>query len=431
MNTEDRDDLLMRYLDGAASPEHLAALEKLLLADPEARAFLRDIAVQAVSMANFGREATYELPIHGIQAPDRSLSRRWTYYLLATAAVVAVLFAMAFLRRLPEQEVVTLTEASGAISWSSEGGGWRTALGKGARLGPGTLSVEGGKSTAQVAFRDGTRVTLVGDSEATFSAGNQKSLVLRKGSLTADVRPQTQGAPLLVRTPTAEVRVLGTRFSLSHDQGLTTVSVTSGLVRLSRLADRANVELAAAQTASATLDVSSPLEAVKTSPAPSAWRQTFEQAPERIWQGEWLRPGLAEPGRLRNTLDISYRKPDGTVVPAHVIAVRENTGNLVGVQPESVLHLRLRTAMPVSVTVLVGLNQASGGFAGNFQADLPPQDLRPDETGWYDLRIPLRSLRPGMREYPAVPAAGRVFLVYLACYSADAGLELSEISITP
>ena len=82
----------------------------------------------------------------------------------------------------------------------------------------------------------GTTLKLLPGSEA-------KRFELRSGSLEAAVARQRLFWPLLVRTPQAEVRVLGTKFTLTTTTNATRLEVTEGNVRLTRTADGVHVDV--------------------------------------------------------------------------------------------------------------------------------------------------------------------------------------------
>lgn len=67
-------------------------------------------------------------------------------------------------------------------------------------------------SPASIALRDGSRITLQPLTYAEI-AGSQ--LTLHKGAILADVKPQPPGHEFRVKTPTATITVIGTRFSVS------------------------------------------------------------------------------------------------------------------------------------------------------------------------------------------------------------------------
>ncbi|MCX5676409.1 MAG: FecR family protein [Planctomycetota bacterium] len=430
MTPERRDQLLVRYLDGNLSQAEVDALSALLKTDADARAALREMTMQALAMADLAREQMIKAPLRAQPVRETGGPRRWKRAAVAVAAAAAVIVgAAAFWLSRERAEIITLTQVSGAASWSPEGGQAESGLEPGARMRAGTLSVEGAASSAQLRFGDGSVVTVAGDSELALSHGAQKQLALRHGSLTGDIRPQPAGRPMTVRTPTAEVEVLGTRFLLVAQSGETQLSVESGLVRLRRLADDSTIEVPQGHVAVATLETAERLGSRQLPPAPSEWRQTFDQPPPATWQGEWRPADASGPGRLRNVLDMSYRRDDGTPVAAYIVCVHDKSGSVASVWPNSVLRLRLRTATKQDVVALVSLHNAVGGFAGNFQTTLKPDAGRADAAGWRTLDLPLASLEGKFPAGVRLQPGSRVFLVYLACYSPKAELEVAEVAI--
>ena len=432
MPPERRDQLLVRYLDGNLSTAEVDALSALLKTDADARASLWDMAMQALTMADLAREQAIKAPLRAQPVRETGGPRRWKRAAVAvTAAAAVIVGAVAFWLSRERAEIITLTQVSGAASWSPEGGQAESGLKPGAQMRAGTLSVEGAASSAQLRFADGSVVTVAGDSELALSHGAQRQLALRRGSLTGDVRPQPADRPMLIRTPTAEVEVMGTRFLLVAKSGETQLSVESGRVRLRRLADGSTVDVPQGHVAVATLDTAARLESRQLPPAPSAWQQTFDQPPPATWRGEYTAADAAGPGRLRNLLDVSIRRADGTPIPAYTVEVRDSSGSIASVWPDSVLRLRWRTATRQELLVLVGVHHPTGGFAGNFQTTLKPDAGRADAAGWRTLDLPLASLEGKFPAGVRLQPGSRVFLVYLACYSPKAELEVAEVAIMP
>ena len=86
-------------------------------------------------------------------------------------------------------------------------------------------------------------------------------------------------------------------------------------------------------------------------------------------------------------------------------------------------------AKPRPVLMLVGLHQPTGWFAGNFQTMVKPGTIVADSDGWYTWEAPLSALDASCPKDAQIPYAGRVFLIYLACYAPRAQLEVAEIAI--
>jgi hypothetical protein len=106
----------------------------------------------------------------------------------------------------------------------------------------------GAKSAAVVVYPDATRLELGPQTAARefADAGKGKTLFLENGSLAADVARQPQGQPMSIRTPHAEVRVLGTTLKITIDPtgaGSTRLDVLTGKVRLIRLSDGKAVDV--------------------------------------------------------------------------------------------------------------------------------------------------------------------------------------------
>lgn len=425
MTAADRDVLIVRYLEGSAGPDEVASLNALLKSDAEARSVLREASFQALTLADLARSRAVGLRPRPAP-PER---RRWNVPALAAAAVLFVLAtagAVWLLR--PERPLLTVVRATGAASWSAEGGSSETTIEPGMRLGPGSVTLEGARSSAELSFDDGSSVTLAGEVEVSFSGAQPKSLFLRRGSIGVEARPQPRGRPLILRTPTAEVEVVGTCFSLTAGTGRTTVAVAEGKVRLRRRVDGASTDVPGGEMAVATLDSARPLESRPIPPLVSGWRQTFDAPPGPSWQGEWVPADATGPGRLKNVLDVSYRRRDGTIVPAQVVSVREPSA-ITTIRPDTTLRVKWRVRNPFhGVLLLLSVQHPDGRFAGNFQTELKPDAFAADAEGWRVYAAPISSLETRYPEGARIPTPGRATLVFLACYSPTALLEIAEVA---
>lgn len=123
---------------------------------------------------------------------------------------------------------------------------------EGQPLAPGQgLQTVGPDSLAVVAYADGTRLELGGDttvrglSDSGAAPGAGKRAELAQGALAADVFRQPPGRPMTFTTPHAEATVLGTRLRLSVAPAATRLEVQEGRVRFTRRPDGAPVEVKA------------------------------------------------------------------------------------------------------------------------------------------------------------------------------------------
>ena len=190
-------ELVARQLDGVATPEERAELDRLLAADPAVADLFAQASRRNHALASLFQEERAARRFRAA-APRR---RFWI-------AAAALLLAGATYLLLGGERVLH---------------------------GPQVLRWDAGATT--ITLRDGAEVVVLDE--------DPKILELRAGEIEADVAPQK--APMVLRTPQAEAVVLGTKFTLSA----TRLEVTEGRVRLTRSADGAAVEVAAGQVARA------------------------------------------------------------------------------------------------------------------------------------------------------------------------------------
>jgi len=158
--------------------------------------------------------------------------------------------------------------------------------------GQGLLSV-GADGVARLAFGDGTRVELGGDSEirdvqdqeAVGKGARGKRLFVAKGRISAEVRKQAADRPMVFVTPHGEATVLGTTLRIVVDTtgtGSTRLDVIEGVVRLKRLADGKPVDVAGGHTAVAAVGV-------ELSSKPLPIENILLTIKDGRWGGDWRR----------------------------------------------------------------------------------------------------------------------------------------------
>jgi WD40 repeat protein len=107
-------------------------------------------------------------------------------------------------------------------------------------------------SMAVVIFSDDTRLQLNANTQvdrmsegaaAPGDANAGKSIFLAKGSLSATVKKQPEGQPMVLTAPGSEVVVLGTKFTLAAEPEATSLQVTKGRVRFTRRSDGRSIEV--------------------------------------------------------------------------------------------------------------------------------------------------------------------------------------------
>ena len=108
---------------------------------------------------------------------------------------------------------------------------------------PGLALETGVDGGATLELADGTR--LEAGPSVVIRHASGKTFQVDRGRVAAEVKPQPAQDPLILRSATAEARVLGTRFTFTVSRDATRLDVREGKVRLTRLSDRASVDVTA------------------------------------------------------------------------------------------------------------------------------------------------------------------------------------------
>jgi len=416
------DDLLtQRYLDGTISADELAALQQRLREDAALRGELRDIAEQAVAFGDLARSGRVVETV----APAKDVRVSW--FALAASVTALAASAWLFLAGRPGT-VLTLVDSTGTVTWSD---GSPLLPNKG--LPAGSITTVGETSTAQFRFNDGTLITLHGETELTFSEEDQKMLALSRGSLSAEVKPQPAGRPMLVRTPSAVAEVVGTAFDLTARPEDTVLKVNEGLVKLKRLADGREVDVSANRSAVASLDAGTTLDAASTPEPLTDWSFDFTTTiPPRDWRG------VSRDGVMHASPYVAKKQDDGSVITHYGVSIRtallEDPLRLLATE-SSVIRYRLRQEETGSLQFMLLTNRTEGGFGGNFECKIGAEELRPDADGWCEIAVPVSRFepidaRPHLRKrYPS--AAGNLITsAIVSSFREDRKLEVVRFELS-
>jgi ferric-dicitrate binding protein FerR (iron transport regulator) len=429
MNRTHIDALLLRYADGSLDAAGLAELHRELAENPDACDQLRAIAEQAFVLAESQRIHP-TLRDFSLATEVGAVKRRGlSLWLAGVAAAAAVAFCtFLFLRPPGKEDLLIVEETSGAVEWLGADGTRRSALSVEMALPPGALELATDTAMVKVRFPDGTRFVLSGPAEVEISEKQGKRVRVRHGKLSAEVSKQPTGQPMLVATPTADLIVVGTAFSVDVQAKTMELDVKEGLVRIRRLADGSEAEVRQGQRLVCTLDSGKKLLPRIGVAAPGRWMADFSTQPERM-TGLWIAPSPGYPnGALSSQPLIARKFLDGRVTIHHGIVLESSTG-YASLVPESVIRLRLRTKQDSSLQLILCLNQGKGEYAGNFE--LGPIPCRASASGeWRDYSLPLSRFFPIHEDFPEMPAESTLTKMILTTFQADAGLELLAIEIS-
>lgn len=362
--SDEIDALILARQAGALSVEEHRRLERLLRDDPAATRRLAYWSRQAVDL---------RLLLGASAHADRGRRRRAA---LAAAASVALAAAAALVALMvwPEGDGVTTPSLEQVLAAAPPA--------------PPAEAEPPFVAGAALTLADGSVITREDDARLRrLPAAAGDLLALDDGRIACDVRARAADAPLLVRTPQLELRVVGTRFSVAVSGGTTRVAVEEGAVTLhSARGDRVG-RVQAGQWRSVDgrghdsyghlgdLGLLRPWDGA--TPAGS-WRTLFDASMPRV---------LA---RMRGAVHAEIARPDGLLgalgtVPSSqnsAWSVFELTTRRAGhflVHPETRLSLVLLQPPPAGDVVLLVLvlNDERGRFVTNLF-----HHLRPAGRGW-------------------------------------------------
>ena len=177
---------------------------------------------------------------------------------LAAVIIVAVTGTLYYQHVNANRNIARITGLNGALTWIGNGGRivqgsgseqeptrWSNVLSEDAELPGGTIEGTAPDSWFELEFDDGSSAMIFGDSILTFSDQGQKELRLKQGRFSATVVSQPAGEPMLIHTPVADLKVVGTQFDVEAGPESTMLYVREGKVRIRRVRDGKTVDVQA------------------------------------------------------------------------------------------------------------------------------------------------------------------------------------------
>ena len=364
---------------------------------------------------------------------------RW-YSALAAAAILFVTVTLYLLPGHSDSESVRIVHLRGAVQWAGDGGQITRNIGPGRHLPGGTLEGLAEDSWIELEFEDRTRVSLTGQSMLMLSQQQPKQLHLRRGSLSASVRPQPMDKAMLIHTPTARVEVLGTQLNIEAEATTTTMDVNEGVVRVTRLSDGKSTEVPADHRLVAAVAEDESFRPQRRSSSVSLWKSSviddvhYGKVVYEIPRSNGIGLIAASIGQV---LTGGGRGLSGTSLRAMPLLINVSVPttlylaaldvaprilNPVMVQPGSRIHVRGAVESESSLNFGITLFYPQKGFAGKYET------VRSIE-GNFVLDIPVEELEPGSGMYP-FPVDN---LEFRGCWSFtrdyDAGLRLFSVEL--
>jgi ferric-dicitrate binding protein FerR (iron transport regulator) len=248
----DFDALVLMHLDGQLDPVGHDELSRLIASDPAKAARLAEIAELHASLGELGRTSLARIVRPASSTSARAYRRTFRGRrrpVPAWGLAAAALLLVGILIGLPGKSgssapPAVLKVAAGSVTVDGRGGRVRVDAGAApVPLRPGDRLLTGDGVAARIATGPGDHLELGPGTHLWWDASGVP-VTLHAGSFTADIVPRMADEPFLVRTPKADLTVLGTRFTVQADEGLSLLAVAHGRVRLTNREDARQVEVA-------------------------------------------------------------------------------------------------------------------------------------------------------------------------------------------
>ena len=428
-------ELIDRHLRGELSEPEKERLAELLDSASSARKSFVEQVQWDTRVAEVLREESGSLREPNVnENADATLAERtptmtFTRTLLAIAAatIVALTASLYFQQSSAERKIAKITGLSGPLQWTADGGQVFHDLSVGTELPGGTIEGMAPDSWFELEFKDGSTVTISGNSTLTFSDHGQKRLHFKEGNVSGNVKPQPAGKPMLIYTRSAMLEVLGTQFEVEAGLTATMLNVSEGRVRVKRLSDGNTVDVLAKHRVIAAADRE--LLPVPVPESVSRWKSQLHLGPDGA-RGKWSPKTDAEDATL-SAVPFTTRR-EKTIYTA-AFGVSRGDKPPVVLQTDSRFRVRGHIASTHKVYFGVTVRHPNGEFAGNFQTIRPAVEFQSGHG--FEVILHLRDFRldPSLIEMknklPSVPFHLVVESFWCHTLYEQAGLEIAEVEL--
>jgi len=277
------------WLDGRISEAESETLQQELRDSAEARTAFRLYAeLDAVIRETADTQGVGTISKAGGAAPSSPKPAKSPFLKVALAIAAGIIFALTATLWIQQtnrnRKIAHVTGLNGALTWIGDGGelvqasgtsqvpiAWANVLGEDGELSGGTIEGTAAESWFELKFHDRSTAMIFGKSNLTFSDQGQKVLHLKQGRFSATVVPQPAAKPMLIHTPSAVLKVIGTQFDVEAGPESTMLYVREGKVQIRRVSDGKTVDVPADHRVVVTADSDMLLRFVGPD---RAWAQT-------------------------------------------------------------------------------------------------------------------------------------------------------------
>lgn len=408
------DTLLARLVDETITETEFQELEQLLDNSADAqRRYLHYMDLHA-DLQN----------VDEVKSIKVTNQRQWATGLLALATilVLACFFLWQDARPTP---MIQIIDADGAVRWLGDGGKVELAVTSGQKLPSGTLETRTPDASVELAFFDGTTLSLTGRSALMVSIMEERKVLrLREGNLSIDVVKQAPGKPLQVFTPSSEAEVLGTQFSVKANEFSSQYTVNEGRVRVKRITDGQIQEVTADQEVVSALELGTDFTATSRRKTVTHWQSDLLR--DRL-HGHWEPDSgmRAMPHLWKGTV----AEPE-TPVLLYSVVLDPSTGKRPPVQLTEGTRLKVqgRIDRPHPIYVGFGTNRARGGPISKYS--VRNVKVTPGDDDRFTLELALSEFSPNRARFPLSPAGQEIDWLWIQTVNVDAGLVVEEVVLS-
>lgn len=430
--------LIESVLRGTASEAQRRELgARLSASDEDRKLYLHRMNLHSALRCRFAYSSENQIPVpldlsadmrnSGRARPGRkSRLAKWVWASVAAAAAVLIA-GIYFLHPGAEPQIATIIEMNGALVWTGDGGRVDRDLEEGQSLRGGTMETLSANSWVKFEFRDGSTVTMSGQSVLTITAREPKVLHLRRGSLSAGVTPQRPGNPMVIHTPTAQMEVLGTQFNLVAEPSSTMLTVNEGKVRVTRLSDGRTADVPADHQVVASASLGPDFNVTSRPVSVSTWRSNL---PLGALHGRWIRETRSL--RAAPLLWRGSKKKKDKPVLLYIASLAASRGGRAPVELCGGAKFRIRGRIESAAdSVLIGLTtrHLKGGLVGRYHAVRRAESF-PSEGGEFDLEVRIEEFTPDEPgRQPDSPIGLDLLEWWCLTINKDAGLSVIDAEL--
>ncbi len=456
-------ELLMKYLDGQTTAEENAEVERLLCHDELVRDFLREVAEQAIMIADLERMAgspdhlrlaekvrnsVSNSPLENSPESDpsslgfplaplattkdqagRLVGALWA---VVSLCIVGVLFITLPKAPSPSSSDEFLVEkVTGSSRYFASSGQPEKTLSVQEKLRVGDV-VETRSCDAWVTMSTvrGTLATIAGHSNLRILQGSDHSrrIQLLSGAFWIDAAEKDKDRGILVETPTVSIESKSSALNIQTTESETVVRVNQGVAVVRKLLDGSTCDVSAGNQVTIRLGDKQPLQVIPQPKPVTDWNcGTIDGSVVLI--GNWMSAHPGEAFRIK-AAPLLWPLPNQDPIMLYAVSVAawKSSKHPVVLRSDSILRFRGRTETAKTVRFGFSTQKVQGAFSGKFELDVESDLLGPSNMPW-EVRLKLDDFLPLFPQLAASPEGLELTDVYALTINDDAGLEISEIEL--